>query len=117
MRFNKAVCILGSGIFVLKMMLYMPMVIYVPALAFNQVTGVNLHLITPLVCVVCIFYTTVGGLKAVVWTDTLQTILMLLGVVVVLVMGTIRVGGPGVVWERNDFSGRLEFLKYAVNTL
>ncbi|XP_054261817.1 sodium-coupled monocarboxylate transporter 2-like isoform X2 [Macrosteles quadrilineatus] len=110
MRFNKAVCIMGSGIFLLKMMLYIPMVIYVPALAFSQVTGVNLHLITPLVSIVCIFYTTVGGLKAVVWTDTLQTILMLAGVVVVLVMGTWHLGGPGVVWERNRLSGRLEFL-------
>ncbi|KAG8327053.1 hypothetical protein J6590_028196 [Homalodisca vitripennis] len=41
MRFNKAVCILGSGIFVLKMMLYMPMVIYVPALAFNQAVSIH----------------------------------------------------------------------------
>lgn len=39
-------------------MLYIPLVIYVPALAFNQVTGINLHAIALLVCAVCIFYTT-----------------------------------------------------------
>lgn len=27
----------------------------------------NVHLITPIVCIVCIFYTCVGGMKAVVW--------------------------------------------------
>lgn len=39
-------------------MLYMPIVIYVPALAFAQVTGMSLNVLIPLVCVVCIFYTT-----------------------------------------------------------
>lgn len=36
---------------------YLPIVIYVPALAFNQVTGVNIHTITPIVCLICVFYT------------------------------------------------------------
>ncbi|PSN31614.1 hypothetical protein C0J52_26393 [Blattella germanica] len=90
-------------------MLYIPIVIYVPALAFSQVTGANLHLITPIVCLVCIFYTTLGGLKAVVWTDTLQTILMFGGVIVVMILGTMKVGGIGVVWELSKESERLEF--------
>lgn len=56
---------------------YLPIVIYVPALAFNQglfdngqirrhqltnlflVTGVNIHIITPIVCCICVFYTCV----------------------------------------------------------
>lgn len=45
------------GYFLLQL-LYIPLVIYVPALAFNQVTGLNLHAIALLVCAVCIFYTT-----------------------------------------------------------
>ncbi|KAJ4443728.1 hypothetical protein ANN_05505 [Periplaneta americana] len=96
-------------------MLYIPIVIYVPALAFSQVTGVNLHLITPIVCVVCIFYTTLGGLKAVVWTDTLQTFLMFGGVIIVMILGTINVGGPNVVWERSEQSGRLEFFNLNID--
>ncbi|KAK3908024.1 Sodium-coupled monocarboxylate transporter 2 [Frankliniella fusca] len=87
----------------------MPIVIYVPALAFSQVTGADLHVITPIVCVVCIFYTTLGGLRAVVWTDTLQTILMVLGVLTVLVLGTVSVGGVGVVFGRAAATDRLEF--------
>lgn len=37
----------------------MPIVIYVPALAFAQVTGISLSVLIPLVCIVCVFYTTV----------------------------------------------------------
>lgn len=39
-------------------LLYIPLVIYVPALAFNQATGMDLYTIALMVCAVCIFYTT-----------------------------------------------------------
>ncbi|XP_075990715.1 sodium-coupled monocarboxylate transporter 2-like [Anticarsia gemmatalis] len=110
LRFSQNVRLLGSIIFIIKMLLYIPIVIYVPALAFSQVTGINLHMITPIVCIVCIFYTTLGGLKAVVWTDTLQTVLMYFGVVFVLAYGTWRLGGVSNVWEINKRGERLDFL-------
>ncbi|KAL7298032.1 hypothetical protein TKK_0009039 [Trichogramma kaykai] len=109
MRFNHVTRMIGSIIFLIKMLLYIPLVIYVPALAFNQVTGVNLHMIASLVCAVCIFYTCLGGLKAVVWTDTIQTIVMFGGVITVAVIGTARVGGVAEVWKRNVATGRIEF--------
>ncbi|XP_034186765.2 sodium-coupled monocarboxylate transporter 2 [Osmia lignaria lignaria] len=109
LRFNDAVRLMGCAIFLIKMMLYIPLVIYVPALAFNQVTGINLHAIALLVCAVCIFYTTLGGLKAVVWTDAIQTIVMFGGVIVVAVLGTNRAGGFEDVWKRNRDTERIEF--------
>ncbi|GJQ70604.1 hypothetical protein Trydic_g22998 [Trypoxylus dichotomus] len=112
LRFNQAVRILGSIMFLMKMMLYIPIVIYVPALAFSQVTGINLHLVTPVVCVVCIFYTTLGGLKAVVWTDTVQTVVMVGALVVVMVMGTMNAGGFAEVWKRNKDGGRIDFFNF-----
>ncbi|KAJ0183865.1 hypothetical protein K1T71_000288 [Dendrolimus kikuchii] len=115
LRFNQNVRLLGSIIFIIKMLLYIPIVIYVPALAFSQVTGINLHLITPIVCIVCIFYTTLGGLKAVVWTDTLQTVLMYFGVIFVLVYGTWRLGGVNVVLDINKRGDRLEFFNMDVD--
>ncbi|XP_058793324.1 sodium-coupled monocarboxylate transporter 1-like [Phymastichus coffea] len=115
LRFNHVVRMIGSIIFLIKMLLYIPLVIYVPALAFNQVTGVNLHMIALLVCAVCIFYTTLGGLKAVVWTDAIQTIVMFGGVIVVAVLGTVRVGGLTEVWQRNVDTGRIEFFNMDPN--
>ncbi|XKL67966.1 hypothetical protein PGB90_003457 [Kerria lacca] len=96
-------------------MLYIPIVIYVPALAFNQVTGINLYWITPIVCIICIFYTTLGGIKAVVWTDTFQIIIMMLGIIIVLVIGLFRIGGFHTVYERATASNRLEFLNLDPN--
>ncbi|CAH0557293.1 unnamed protein product [Brassicogethes aeneus] len=109
LRFNSTVRLLGTILFLTKMLLYIPIVIYVPALAFSQVTGINLHLVTPIVCIVCIFYTTLGGLKAVVWTDTIQTIILFGSMIVVIWMGTSSVGGFQEVWSRSMKGGRIDF--------
>ncbi|XP_076278533.1 sodium-coupled monocarboxylate transporter 2 isoform X3 [Lasioglossum baleicum] len=53
-----------------------------------------------------------GGLKAVVWTDAVQTIVMFGGVVLVAVYGTIRVGGIDFVWEKNRETNRIEFFNF-----
>lgn len=82
--------------------------IYVPALAFNQVTGVDIHIITPIVCIVCIFYTCVGGMKAVVWTDVVQTFSMIGALLLVAVKGTIDLGGSGVVFKKAIATERIE---------
>lgn len=107
-RFDKRMRLFGSILFTFGTMVWLPIVIYVPALAFNQVTGVNVHLITPLVCLVCIFYTCVGGLKAVVWTDVVQTILMFGAMTLIIIKGTLDVGGASTVWNRAWDSGRIE---------
>ncbi|PSN35450.1 Sodium-coupled monocarboxylate transporter 1 [Blattella germanica] len=108
LRFNKKVRLFGSFLFFIGVMIWLPIVIYVPALAFNQVTGVNIHIITPAVCIVCIFYTSMGGLKAVVWTDVIQTLIMLAAMLLIIIKGTMNVGGLSVVWSRSYETGRIE---------
>nr|CAD7588551.1 unnamed protein product [Timema genevievae] len=49
-----------------------------------------------------------GGLKAVIWTDVIQSGFIFGSVLLVIIKGTLDVGGPSVVWERNYNSGRLE---------
>ncbi|XP_033165303.1 sodium-coupled monocarboxylate transporter 1 isoform X2 [Drosophila mauritiana] len=109
MRFNKSVRLLGSAFFTGANLIWLPIVIYVPALAFNQVTGINIHVITPIVCLVCIFYTAAGGLKAVVWTDVIQTVIMVGAIFFVIIKGTADLGGLGVVIQRNFDTGRMEW--------
>lgn len=87
--------------------MFQPIVVYVPALAFNQVTGVNIHIITPIVCLVCVFYTFVGGIKAVVWTDVIQILIMFGSLFLIVIKGTLNVGGLTVIQKSYD-SGRIE---------
>ncbi|XP_059048017.1 sodium-coupled monocarboxylate transporter 1-like isoform X1 [Achroia grisella] len=108
LRFDNRVRLFGSVLFAFTLVGWLPIVIYVPALAFNQVTGVDIHVITPIVCLVCIFYTSAGGLQAVVWTDVIQITAMFGAMALVAIKGTIDVGGIDVVWQRNWDSGRIE---------
>lgn len=114
-RFDRKVRLVASFMFALNVMLFVPAVIYVPALAFNQVTGINLHLVTPIICSICIFYTTVGGLKAVVYTDALQFILMVGATLVVMFLGVGLTGGFSGVWESAERGGRLIFFNMDPN--
>lgn len=83
--------------------------IYVPALAFNQLTSINIHIITPIVMAICIFYTCFGGLKAVVWTDVIQITIMYGTLLTIAIKGTLKIGGISSVVERNVASGRIEW--------
>ncbi|XP_017079737.2 sodium-coupled monocarboxylate transporter 1 isoform X2 [Drosophila eugracilis] len=115
LRFNKSVRLLSSAFFTAANLIWLPIVIYVPALAFNQVTGINIHVITPIVCLVCIFYTTAGGLKAVVWTDVIQTVIMVGAIFFVIIKGTHDLGGLGVVIQRNFDTGRMEWPEFTLD--
>ncbi|GBP88673.1 Sodium-coupled monocarboxylate transporter 1 [Eumeta japonica] len=55
-----------------------------------------------------LFTLSLGGLKAVVWTDVIQTISMFGAMIVVLVKTTLMVGGLGEVMKNNWATGRLE---------
>ncbi|KAJ9582262.1 hypothetical protein L9F63_003391 [Diploptera punctata] len=115
LRFNASIRMVASFIFTLSQILFIPVVVYVPALAFGQVSGINIHLITPAVSIICIFYTTLGGLKAVVWTDTLQQIIMMVSSVVVIFLGVIAVGGLDKMWQINLEGDRIEFFNMDPN--
>ncbi|XP_067633271.1 sodium-coupled monocarboxylate transporter 1 [Eurosta solidaginis] len=107
MRFGRKVRYFGSILFIVGMVLWLPVAVYVPALTFNQVSGINIHIITPIVCLICTFYTCVGGLKAVIWTDVVQSFIMYGSIITICIKGTLDLGGFAVVWERNKESGRL----------
>ncbi|KFB45605.1 AGAP008359-PA-like protein [Anopheles sinensis] len=115
LRFDKFVRSAASLVYAIQCIIYIPIVIYVPALAFSQVTGINLHVITPVICVICIFYTTVGGLRAVVWTDTLQFVLMIGACLAVIALGISSVGGFFEVWQAAERGNRLIFFNMDPN--
>uniref|UniRef100_A0A182JI64 Sodium/solute symporter n=1 Tax=Anopheles atroparvus TaxID=41427 RepID=A0A182JI64_ANOAO len=115
LRFDKFVRSAASLVYAIQCIIYIPIVIYVPALAFSQVTGINLHAITPVICVICIFYTTVGGLRAVVWTDTLQFVLMIGACLAVIALGISSVGGFFEVWKSAERGNRLIFFNMDPN--
>ncbi|XP_040263127.1 sodium-coupled monocarboxylate transporter 1-like [Bufo bufo] len=109
LRFNRSVRILGTVIFIIEMILYTGIVIYAPALALNQVSGFNLWGAMIATGLVCTFYCTLGGLKAVIWTDAFQIIIMLAGFIAVIIRGVVVQGGIQTIINDSYYGGRLNF--------
>ncbi|XP_017857548.1 PREDICTED: sodium-coupled monocarboxylate transporter 2 isoform X2 [Drosophila arizonae] len=93
MRFHSVIRSIASFMFILDEILFLPFIVYVPAIALNQVSGINLHVISSVIVIVCVFYTFVGGIKAVVHTDAWQTLVMFLSVLAVAILGTFYANG------------------------
>lgn len=49
-----------------------------------------------------------------VWTDTIQTIVMYAAMIIIIAMGVINIGGFDETWKRNRNSGRIDFFKYII---
>uniref|UniRef100_A0A1I8IU64 Sodium/solute symporter n=1 Tax=Macrostomum lignano TaxID=282301 RepID=A0A1I8IU64_9PLAT len=115
LRFHKCVQIAGSISFCVQMVLYMGIVIYAPSLALSQVTGFNVWIAVASIGLVATFYTSIGGIKAVVWTDVFQIVMMLTGLVATLIRGIMVVGGFAAMWEKADQGRRIEFFNLSLD--
>uniref|UniRef100_A0A8C6WRE1 Solute carrier family 5 member 8 n=1 Tax=Neogobius melanostomus TaxID=47308 RepID=A0A8C6WRE1_9GOBI len=113
LRFNRATRLLGTVLFIVQTVLYTGIVIYTPALALTQVTGIDLWGAIVSTGLVCTFYCTMGGLKAVVWTDVFQVGVMLAGFLAVIVQSVILQGGIFPIIKDSQDGGRLNFWEYA----
>ena len=72
------------GLFVCLVVSWMGFVVLAMARTVSQVTGLPLGLITATVGVVGTVYTMAGGLRAVIWKEVLQVVLMIGGCLVTL---------------------------------
>ncbi|GBP30471.1 Sodium-coupled monocarboxylate transporter 1 [Eumeta japonica] len=116
-RFCKTVRMYACILYMLQMTLYTAVAVYAPALALSDVTGLNTYLAVSLVYVVCIFYASQGGMKAVIMTDTFQSGVLIGSLVVVLALGAERLGGLPVAWDYANKTDRLHFFEYGVNKI
>ncbi|XP_037075870.1 sodium-coupled monocarboxylate transporter 1-like [Pollicipes pollicipes] len=115
LRFHRVVRVTGGAIFCIQMCIYMAIVVYAPSLALSQVTGINVYLSVCVIFFVCIIYTTLGGMKAVLWTDTVQVVIMFGAMLAVIIKGSFDVGGFSEVWEISRQGDRIEFFNFDPN--
>lgn len=112
MRFGTLTRFSASILYLIWMLLYMSIVLYGPSLALNAVTGLSLWGSVFAVGLVTIFYTTLGGMKAVVWSDSLQMLIMFAGMTTLLVAGSLRLGGLDKAWDIANKNGRILIFEF-----
>ncbi|XP_039271185.2 sodium-coupled monocarboxylate transporter 2-like isoform X1 [Styela clava] len=112
LRYNYAVRLLATAAYIFQNIMYIGIMIFAPALALNSVTSLNLWASIFSIGLVCTFYTTLGGLKAVIWTDVFQGFIVLLGTAATLFASASKAGGWDRVWKVNYESGRIDFGRF-----
>ena len=84
-RFNYTARAFGSFSFILFQLGRIGIVLLLPSLAISIVTGIPVEISILIMGVLCVFYTTFGGIEAVIWTDVMQVIVLLGGSILAVV--------------------------------
>jgi len=95
-RFHVAARLFAGLSFVLFQTGRMAIVIFLPSLALSAITNVSVPYCILIMGVVSIIYCTLGGIEAVIWTDAVQSFVLLGGAfmsLAVIILGIQREGG------------------------
>jgi len=92
-RFNLCTRLAGSTLFMLYQCGRIAIVLYLPALALATVSDFNIQTCILVMGVLCVVYTVVGGIEAVIWTDVVQAFILMGGAIFSLVFLLARVDG------------------------
>ncbi|MCK6461132.1 MAG: sodium/solute symporter, partial [Planctomycetes bacterium] len=113
-RFGVATRTVASALFIGQTMARAALLVYAPALAASEVLGWPLHWTILLTTVAAIFYSSSGGLLAVVWTDFVQMAVALFAVAYCLLVVTSDVpGGLPAILDHADAEGQLQAVTIA----
>lgn len=115
-RFHVGIRTVGSVLFIFLRLSWLATVIYVPSLALSAVTNIPL-----IPCIIGIgmlstFYTTMGGMRAVIWTDVAQFFVMIVSMAaIVLVLLVSFQWDVGRIWSVAADAGRTRMYDFSLD--
>jgi SSS family transporter len=113
-RFNLAARLAGSALFILYQCGRIAIVLYLPALALATVSDFHIRTCILGMGVLCVLYTMVGGMEAVIWTDVAQAVVLLGAALLSLIylFGQIPDGLVGIIRTAAEGQHLLETVKW-----
>ncbi|XP_076242296.1 putative sodium-dependent multivitamin transporter [Calliopsis andreniformis] len=115
-RFSVTARLVTSTANFLQLMLYTGIVLFAPSLALEATTGLSVDMSVLLIGLICTFYSTSGGIKAVLITDVFQGILMFVGIGCILFIANADIdGGLSNVWSLAQKTGRIDFFDFRLD--
>jgi sodium-coupled monocarboxylate transporter 8/12 len=100
---------LAAASFLARVLLWLAAATYAPALALEQATGLPLWFTIICTGVVTTIYTALGGMRAVIWTDVMQLVVLFGGQLAIALIALARIpGGFAKVVELGHQGGRLD---------
>jgi solute:Na+ symporter, SSS family len=105
-RFSSATRTLAASIFILTRLIWIGLIVYTASLATTSMTGWSMPLVICVIGISTAFYTTLGGIGAVIWTDFLQFVLLMGGAIFIPLYVAWQTGaGPLAWWDAFSKAG------------
>jgi SSS family transporter len=92
-RFNRTTRLIGSGLFIMFHIGRMAIVMFLSALALAAITPFTELQAILVMGLLSLVYSTMGGIEAVIWTDTVQTVVLLGGALLILLITLFSIDG------------------------
>ncbi|MDF9627530.1 sodium:solute symporter family transporter [Mesomycoplasma ovipneumoniae] len=96
-RYNYLIRALSGGLFAIFHIFRIAIVLYIPALTLSLFVDLDIYLIIGIMAIVVILNTFLGGFKGVLWTDAIQGLVLLLGIICILIFGLVQTD-----WSKGD---------------
>lgn len=99
-RFSPSIRVYGAITFIIGQLIRLALILFLVSILMHEITGYSTVTSVLLAGVLVAAYTIIGGIDAVIWTDVLQTIVLVLGGIVILILIVIAMpGGLGQIFE------------------
>jgi SSS family solute:Na+ symporter len=117
LRFGPSVCLYAALVYVLAQVVRTATITYLLSVLLGTLTGLGPLTSIAIAAGVTALYTVKGGFEAVVWTDVIQTIVLIIGAVacVLLIINAVP-GGLVEIFEHARAAGKLSFRDLDVRT-
>jgi sodium-coupled monocarboxylate transporter 8/12 len=83
-----------------------------PSTALSLLVNMDQNVSIAIICVIGTFYTCIGGIKAVIWTDLFQLCIMFASLLFIIGKGLYDLGGVGQLVSINQHGGRLNLFDF-----
>ncbi len=112
-RFDRRLRYMASAMFIVRVTFYLAIAIYAPSLAIMDVTGWPFWVAVLLTGICATIYTSLGGMQAVIWTDTIQFIVLCGGIVVIILVAASKIpGGMLAAWHTAAGDGKIALFHF-----
>jgi len=115
LRYNSTVKKLCAGVFIFQQIAFMSIVTQMTASALSLVTPISVNWSIVTTVFICSTYTTLGGLKAIVWVDGIQSLIMIAGGLTVFIYSLVEVGGLNKAIQDLNEAGLNNFFDFKPN--
>lgn len=112
LRFGPSISLYGAAVFLGAQIMRTASIVYLVAVLMSTMTGLSIEVCILIAGGITAVYTVKGGFEAVIWTDVIQTVILVLGAVAIIGVLAAKIpGGVLEIFATGSAAGKFSFFK------